>query len=318
MLGSLLLTLAVSSAGLLVPAALSLLGLRRHQHMAAAESRVRRLRLVAVAVFVTTVGVLCARALGAGVVVAVLNGLVLGGSVVACARGAAAWAVRGVVAWALLVTAVLGFLGWLADRLVGGSASGTPVALGAAGWLIAALAVKRGAPYARARVAARARRDGHDAAGLDARKRPALSLLAAPVGLTVALAVTFSSASAPGDGSAEADRRGGHTAGPSDRPADGSPNDAPKRARDAGAGLNPGAGGSGTTGSSHRSGSAAGSGSPARANASASPSGSGGGAPSAADGSGPGKASPTPGYAKDKPNRPSHAPSPGSGRGHLP
>jgi hypothetical protein len=296
--------LTISAAVLLVPAIVGLLSVGRHAHMAAVETSTRRARLVRSAALVCLGSLATGAALGAERVVVALVTTFLTLSVLARWRFEPSWAVRGVLVWSLLASGTFGLLAWLAQRIVGSSSSASGLGVGSAAWLVLLLAAWRTRGYVRELVASRAVRDATRTPEATPRPLPWLvvTLLAGGVALGSALTLPVPS-QVPAPSRAEhlsSDR--------STRPASTSPS-----------GASPSADGRTTQGSSH--------GGPSRADRavqqqSTSRPGQGAGR---ADGGPPASPSPvpttatkTPGYAKDHPNRPEGAPSPGSGRPDRP
>lgn len=110
--------LTAAAVVLLVPATAAMLGVSRSPHKAAPRGLERRLRTVVGAVAVGLGALLVAALLGAGPVSAVAVAAVLAVAVLAHAPSRDGWAVRGVVVRGLLVAAVAGGLLWLAYRAV--------------------------------------------------------------------------------------------------------------------------------------------------------------------------------------------------------
>jgi hypothetical protein len=122
-----------------VPALVALLRVGQHAHVAEADRSTRLARLVVAATLVGLAALAPAAVAGAGPVVASVTAVVLAGSVLAWAQVGRAWAVRGVVTWALLSAAAVGFLGWLAHGMLVSPLSTTELTVGAAAWSLAVL-----------------------------------------------------------------------------------------------------------------------------------------------------------------------------------
>lgn len=146
MLGSLLSLLVTTAAVLLAPAFAGVLRLRRHAHRAGADGSTQRQRLAIAASLVGLAALGVSALLDAGAVEAAMTSAVLAGSVLAWGSLVGSWAIRGVVAWALIVAAALSSLAWLLHRLVTASLSPTGTALGTAAWLalLIVLTLERG------------------------------------------------------------------------------------------------------------------------------------------------------------------------------
>lgn len=349
MLGSWLSVLTVTATVLLVPALAALHRVDRHAHKAPPRGLERRVGLVAAVTLVAVGALLVAALLGTGALGALLVAAVLGGSVVAAAPGRDGWAVRGIVTRGVLTTAAVAALLWIGYHVLSpsGSALGGPL-LGSLWGLAAWGAVQLRRPV-ESRLAARAALDdaapGMSPAGASAGageagtsgEMTASSRRPVPRRTGVALAALVVPAAAYGlvaGGRAPEPEPPASRAGAESSPA---PTEAPRTGP---ASVSPSASGSGAAAAPSRpSGRHTPSGTPTRhgtpephgepsstapgpseatttAAPSASPSPSGGGLPTAI----PvptvwPEESKTPGYAKEKPNRPSGAPSPGSGKG---
>lgn len=309
MLGSLFLTLAVSAVVPLVVASVVLPPAGRHAHVAVSGASTRRVRLAAAAAGLALCGLGTAALLGAGPVAAMVVAVVLAGSMLAWSGlDGGSWAVRGVVVWALAVTVAAGLLGWVGHRVLD-STSAVGTAVGGVAWVVLLLSMTRLGRYFRERIGERARREVSDAAERQPRPLAAALALLAASGVAVAvIAVPADSPSAqagrggPGDeaGLSKTGAAEGST-GPDVSTGTGSATPTPAPGRTASRrGERPAASGQ----TADRSGST----STAPTPSSPSPTG-----PPAQDPTDPDK---TPGYLKDKPNRPDKAPSPGSGNPH--
>ena len=131
-----LLLLTVSAVILLVPAFVGLLGVEKHRHLAQSEDSGRWARVAVAATVVGLAALATAAVLGADAVPALAVAVVLSVSVLVWAPLSRSWAVRGVVVWALLVMAVLGFMAWLAQQIWVSSLS--PAERRGLGWTAAA------------------------------------------------------------------------------------------------------------------------------------------------------------------------------------
>lgn len=174
--------LTVTAAVLLVPAFAALLAVERHRHVAPGEDRRRWVRVVVAATVVALASLGIAALLTADAVSAGVVAIVLAGSVLVWGPLSSSWAVRGVVMWALLVSAALGLLGWLVQQMVGGSISGVEVTFTVGASLLLLVALWRGQGVARDYIGAQA--------GLGPRSvvRQHLPLLRPLAGLAVLLA----------------------------------------------------------------------------------------------------------------------------------
>lgn len=315
--------LTLSAVTLAVAAGVALLRVGRHAHIAETDRSTRLVRLAVASTVVGLAALTTAAVAGAGALAASVTALLLGGSVLAWAPAGRTWAVRGVVTWALLVVAAVGFLGWLGHRLLASSLSATEVAVAGAAWSVAALAMVPLQGHARAWIGSRAARPSGlpEDDGPGGNRRPLLSLAVLVAAGGVAVAVASGdlglTPSRPGEagqsGSPDVER--GHASpgtstgatSPSSAATDGADGGSPDGASSADQ-ESPGAdvpgGDLGTTGptSSGAGGGASTTPAPtstATAQSTTSPVGD------------PSKSVKTPGYAKEKPNRPPDAPSPG-------
>lgn len=156
MLDSVLLLLSVTAGILLVPAFAALLGVEKHRHLAESQDSTRRAR-VAVAATLVGLGALgIAAILDADPVPALAVAVVLSVAVLVWSPLSTSWAVRGVVVWAILVTAVLAFLGWLLQEIWVSSLSAGERVVSLAGWSLLLLAVMRVQHYVRPVIGAQA------------------------------------------------------------------------------------------------------------------------------------------------------------------
>lgn len=305
MLGSLFLTLAVSAVVPLILAFLALPPAGRHARVAVSGASTRRWRLAAAAAGLALCGLGTATLLVAGPVLAVVATVLPAGSMLAWSGlDSGSWAVRGVVAWALVVTVAVGLLGWVGHRILD-STSAVGTAVGGIAWVVLLLSMTRLGRYTRERIAERARQDVSDQS--ERQPRP----LAAALALLAASAVAVAVITAPTDDSPPAQAgRGGQ--------GDGAGLSKTKATK----GASIGAGSATPTPAPGRAGSSRGERPPVREQ-SEDPSGSASTAPTSSSPSptgppaqAPTDADKTPGYLKDKPNRPDKAPSPGSGNPH--
>lgn len=329
MLGSLLLTLTLSAVTLAVAAGVALLRVGRHAHVAATDGSARLVRLGVASTLVGLAALATAAVAGAGALAASVTAVVLGGSVLASAPAGRTWAVRGVVTWALLVVAAVGFLGWLGHRLLTSPLSATEVTVAGAAWSMAALAMVPLQRHARAWIGSRAARpvgvvDDSRSGSTGAKRRALLSLAALVAAVGVAVAVASGDlgvnpsppVEAGQSGSPDVDRgqaSPGTSTGPSspssaatDRADGGHPSGASSVDQESSgpdAGDEPG-GDSGTTGSTSGGAGRGASTTPA-------PTSTATAQPTTSPEADPSESAKTPGYAKEKPNRPPDAPSPG-------
>ncbi len=309
MLGSLFLTLAFSAVVPLVLASVALPPAGRHAHIAVSGASTRRVRLAAAAAGLALCGLGTAALLGAGPVPAMVVAVVLAGSMLAWSGlDGGSWAVRGVVVWALVVTVAVGMLGWVGHRVLA-STSALGTAVGGVAWVVLLLSMTRLGRYARERIGERARRDASDQA--ERQPRP----LAAALALLAASGVAVAVIAVPTDDS------------PSARAGRGGPEDEAGLSKtgategSTGQDASTGAGSATPTPAPGRAASRRGE-LPAASGQTADPSGSTSIAPTPSSPSptgpaqGPTDPDKTPGFLKDKPNRPDKAPSPGSGNPH--
>jgi hypothetical protein len=322
-LGSLLLTLTVSAVVLLAPVAIGLFKVSRHAHVAEADRSTRPARLAVAATLVGLGGLACAALLGTGAIAAAVVAAVLVGSVLAWSRLSTAWAVRGIVLWALLVTASAGFTGWLLHRAVRFSSSTTELLTVLAVWLLVVVALFRLRRYAFDRVAAVAIRgdDANEEEGSGPR-RPLVTLAALVTAGGVAVALTSGGSGSP---VGRPDPQAGNT-GSSEGSREASRSDRSSSATSTTAGerSTPGAATGGGTTSRDRNRDGGSSTGVTETTGSS----TGGSTPVPTVGINTAPASPTPtettveaktpGWAKEKPNRPKDAPSPGPGGPSLP
>ncbi|HSE09017.1 MAG TPA: hypothetical protein VLB29_10145 [Nocardioidaceae bacterium] len=304
--------LTASAAVLLVPAGAALLRIRpgRRAHVAAAGDSTRVVHLLTAVTAVAVGGLGVAALLGQGPFGALTTALVLGVSVLAWARATPSWGVRGVVVWALQLTAAVGLLGMLVYRMAVSDLSTPRLVVGALAWLVVLVALAPVQRHLRHRIELRAGRGNFDesvpasVAAVGSRRQGAVSLATLVVAGGVAAA---SIGSAPPQDPTQAGRSdspggdgGTSTNVPSDS-GDGSTSNGMDQP-----------GGSSATGpdrTSEDDGSSAGS--THAPTETAAPSGStssqeSGRAPATTAGSAPTK---TPGYEKEKPNRPPGRPS---------
>jgi hypothetical protein len=190
-LDSVLLLLSVTAGILLVPAFVALLGVEKHRHVAQSQDSNRRARVAVAATLVGLGGLATAAVLDGDPVPALAAAVVLSVSVLVWSPLSSSWAVRGVVVWALLVTAVLAFQGWLLQEIwVSSMSTGERVA-SLAGWLLLLLAVARLQHYVRPVIGAQAGLvPGAAVAQHIPILRPVLSLAALVAASGVVVAVT--------------------------------------------------------------------------------------------------------------------------------
>jgi hypothetical protein len=275
-----------------------------------------------VAATVVGLGALAVTAVaGSGPALASLTALVLAAAVLASAPATPSWAVRGVVTWALVATGAVGGLGWLAHRMLVTPLSATELAVSGAAWSLALLALMPLRGHTRGWVGSRAGRA--TAAGEDpgpgpvgSPHRAALWLAALGVAGTVAVVVSSgglgptqtrpTQAGPSGSASADSSSPDGRsaTASPSSASAAGHPSPGTSDGdREKGRGQGPTT--TGRTSSPTTEGGAGPSSEAPSATATPTP------MPEEDSEAEPTKPVKTPGYAKEKPNRPSDAPSPG-------
>ncbi len=300
--GSLLLTLTASAVALLLPVVFGLLRAqsptRAARHAGTSRGRVA-VPAVAVGVGGALTGALAALLLGAGPLLVVANALVLAGAVAVPARGSGSWRMPRVVAWALLMTATVAFLAWLGLQVLG-VADTTATVGGAVAWLLLGLALMRITPYAREMVGRSSRRE--PLASEPAAMSPPLGwLVTGAASMALLLAFGVGAAMAPDEQPSQAAEEDGSSesrpsAGPQSSPSASPSPDRPS----------PTLTETGTPGGR------------ATRRAAASPGPEPATAPQEAEPEQPQAEAPqptkTPGWAKDKPNRPADAPTPGSGR----
>ncbi len=196
-----LLLLTVSAVILLVPAFVGLLGVEKHRHLAQSEDSGRWARVAVAATVVGLAALATAAVLGADAVPALAVAVVLAVSVLVWAPLSRSWAVRGVVVWALLVMAVLGFMAWLAQQIWVSSLSTTERVVSVAGWLLLLLAVTRVQHYVRPVIGAQAGLvPGEAVAQHIPILRPVLSLVALLAASGVVVAVTTDDTGPAGEG----------------------------------------------------------------------------------------------------------------------
>lgn len=307
MLGSLLSTLTVSALVLLVPASVGLLTMGRHAHVAVVDASTRRVRLVVAATLVGLGALGVSALMGVGPFPALLVGSLLAGSVLAWSRRLRTWEIRGIVAWAMSSTGVLAFVWWVAGRIATTSVTAADRVVGGVAWLVLLFAVVRLGSFARGRLAGLAVRgeasdEQPERAGLPV---PATLALVASAGVVAAVAggpwpghapsPVAGTSSGASDGTSRSGRPSPEATMVATRSASG-PAGSPSSTATSGA-----SGGAGPTG---------GPGDPTTTT-SATPTDVQGSTVSSAPESSQGTK--TPGYEKDKPNRPSHASTRGPG-----
>jgi len=313
-LGSLLSTLTVSALVLLVPASVGLLTMGRHAHVAVVDASTRRARLV-VAATVVGLGALGVSALmGVGPFPALLVVSLLAGSVLAWSRRLRTWEIRGIVAWAMSSTGVVAFAGWIAERIATTSVTADDRVIGGAAWFVLLFAVVRLGSYARGRFAGLAvrgedRDEQAERAGLPV---PAALAFVASAGVVAAVAGGTwpghvpSPVAGTSSGSSDGTTRSGRpspeatmVATRSASGAEGSPT------TPATSGTSGAAGPTGVAGTPR--------GEPGDPTTTSSATPTDVQTPSVSSTPESSQATKTPGYAKENPNRPSHAPTPGPG-----
>ena len=156
MLSSVLSLLTVSAVVLVLPVFAGLLGMQRHRHLAVGEEMSRRVRLGVAATLVGLSALGLAVVLDAQPVPAAVVAVLMAGAVLAWAPLTGSWAVRGVVVWALLVTAAVGLLAWLVERMVTSTLPAVWLAVSATAWLLLLVSMVRVQRYARDLISAQA------------------------------------------------------------------------------------------------------------------------------------------------------------------
>jgi len=178
-------------AGLmLVPVVVSLFTFHRHAHAAPAEDVTRRVRIAVAATAVGLAALGVAALVGGDPVPSVVTAAVLTGAVLAWAPQGRSWAVRGVVAWALLTVGAAAFLGWLLHRILTSSLSTGAELLAGAAWVVMVLALFRLRTAARGLVAARAETSAVGAVTAPGWGRQLVPLAALVTSAAVAVGVT--------------------------------------------------------------------------------------------------------------------------------
>lgn len=307
MLGSLLSTLTVSALVLLVPASVGLLTMGRHAHVAVVDASTRRVRLVVAATLVGLGALGVSALMGVGPFPALLVGSLLAGSVLAWSRRLRTWEIRGIVAWAMSSTGVVAFVGWIAERIATTSVTAVDRVVGGAAWLVLLFAVVRLGGFARGRLAGLAVRgeasdEQPERAGLPV---PATLALVASAGVVAAVA------GGPWPGHAPSPVAGTSSGAADSTSRSGRPS--PEATMVATRSASEAAGSPTATATSGASGGAGPTGGPGdpTTTTSATPTDVQGPTVSSAPQSSQGTK--TPGYEKDKPNRPSHASTRGPG-----
>ncbi|MGH3364811.1 MAG: hypothetical protein ACRDOW_08780 [Nocardioidaceae bacterium] len=310
MLGSLLSTLTVSALVLLVPASVGLLTMGRHAHVAVVDASTRRVRLVMAATLIGLGALGVSALMGVGPFPALLVGSLLAGSVLAWSRRLRTWEIRGIVAWAMSSTGVVALVGWIAERIATTSVTVVDRVVGGAAWLVLLFAVVRLGSFARGRLAGLAVRgeasdEQPERAGLPV---PATLALVASAGVVAAVA------GGPWPGHAPSP-----VAGTSSGASDGTSRSGPPSPEATMVATRSASGAAGSPTATATSGAAGGAGPTGvtgepgdpTTTTSATPTDVQGPTVSSAPESSQGTK--TPGYAKDNPNRPSHASTPGPG-----
>ncbi|HEX5771278.1 MAG TPA: hypothetical protein VFY11_09950 [Nocardioidaceae bacterium] len=329
MLGSWLLWLTATATVLLVPALVAALRVDQHAHKAPPRGLERRIALVASTTLVAVAALPVAALLGAGGLGAGLVAVVLGVSVLGSARSRDRWAVRAIVARGLLLAGVVAALLWFGYFVLA-----TPTAASAGRVLGGLWGLTAWGAYLLRRPVERWL--GARAGELEAREAPVVAFPGRPLlrrtGIALAVFILPAAAIAGGrsapDPAPPASRAGSEgTATPGTGRSTGSPGEASPSVPGAPGTPVRTADGPTPTGSLTReatprprdtesttlpSPTVTGTGLPSE---SPSPSPTDGGLPTVLPvPTGWPEESKTPGYAKEKPNRPSDAPSPGSGK----
>jgi hypothetical protein len=228
----------------------------------------------------------------------VANALVLGGGVVVQAKRSGSWRMLAVVAWVLLVTATVASIAWLGLQVLGVADIAATLG-GAVAWLVLGLAVTRIRPHAREMVARSSRREPVAAEPATA-GAPVGWLVTGAASLALVLAFGVGAALAPDEQPSQAAEEDGPSPSRPGADPQGSPSASPSPDRPSTAPTETGTPGGRATGGAATS--------PATEAATV----------QQEDTASPEPEQPqptkTPGYAKDKPNRPTDAPTPGSGR----
>lgn len=314
MLGSLLSTLTVSALALLVPSSVGLLTMGRHAHVAVVDASTRRVRLVVGATLVGLGGLGVSALMGVGPFPALVVGSLLAGSVLAWSRRLRTWEIRGIVAWAMSSTGVVAFVGWIAERIATTSVTDVDRVAGGAAWLVLLFAVVRLGSYARGRFAVLAVRgeasdEEPERAGLPV---PATLALVASAGVVAAVAggtwpgpapsPVAGTSSGASDGTSRSGRPSPEATMVGTQSASGAEGSSTTPAT---------SGASGAAGPTRAAGTTAGEPGDPTATSSATPTDVQ--RPTVSSTPDSSQATKTPGYAKDNPNRPSHASTPGPG-----
>lgn len=311
--------LAFSAAAVTVLALVVLLRARDHAHKAAPGGAARWVRAVEVAALVGLGGFGVAAFVGAGPGAAALVAGLLGGSVLGWAHLRRTWRIAAVATWGSGTMAAAAWLVWLAESVVSAASLGPALLLLALAPLVVwGLVSLRGPAQAwlASRGAAGVAGAGHAASGGPGYGRRTLLALAAAVAPALAAAAVVSSVHAPptpraGSADTGADGPAGSsgpgapgstssTSGPAETPGPttASPTDAATTTR--------GTPGSAASTSSPDPGTTADAATPTTPAPTGTPTVT---APTSTPAT-----TKTPGYEKDKPNRPTDAPSPGGGR----
>jgi len=315
----------LSAVTLVVPAGVALVRFRRHAHVAEADRSTRLVRLVVAATVVGLGALVVTAVAGSGPPLASVTALVLAGAVLASAPAASTWAVRGVVTWALITTGAVAFLGWLAHRMLVAPVSATELAVGGAAWSLASLALIRLRGHVRGWAASRASgstaMDSVTGPGpVGSQRRAVLWLAALGAASTVAVVVSTGGLGPTQARPTQAGQSGSAATDPA--PSDGrssgaSPSSATGQTRlETSDGAGESGGGRGLTATRRTSAPTSEGGArpstdapPATATTSATATISA--TPAEQPEAEPTSPVKTPGYAKEKPNRPADAPSPG-------
>lgn len=306
MLSSLLLMLTTSAAVLLVPASVGLLSAGRHAHMATVDGSTRRTRLFAASALVCLGSFGSTSLFGVAPVPAAAVATVMAGSVLAWWRLARSWAVRGVLVWSLAVAGTVGLVGWAAEHVLSSAGTKAELVTGVSGWFLLVLAAARLGSDVWKRIAERALRRPPTQDEGSARPVPRLAPVLAVAGLAIAVAASGTGlgeeSHPPGGGRTSADQSGKPSGGePSPERASG-PDRRPTRSQSRESGRPRGTSTTAAESSSDAAGPAPSPVAPARPPEPSAPAAQ------------PSRPSKTPGYAKDKPDHPTQAASPGPGR----
>jgi hypothetical protein len=135
-LDSLFLALTATALVLLVPASLALRRTGRHARVAEPAGSTRRVRVVAAAGLLGLAALGVSALIGSGPAPAVVVAGVVAGTVGLNYRLHRSWAVRGLVAWTLVVLAGVGLASWLLHRTLLSPASAPALMTAGLAWLV--------------------------------------------------------------------------------------------------------------------------------------------------------------------------------------